>query len=140
MLIKHCRGYELEKEKPNTSEDFFNRSEIVFGEDGQEKTFHVLYVRFFDESMNEFTPYDQNPVFKAGSREVQFKDIVALSCLLKNPGFRHRKRIYLNTKADFASYFQDLDFSKLPSIFEALESKKSYDLRSPLDFIVQPQQ
>ena len=140
MLIKHCRGYELEKEKPNTSEDFFNRSEIVFEEDGQEKTFHVLYVRFFDESMNEFTPYDKDPVFKAGSREVQFKDIVALSCLLKNPGFRHRKRIYLNSKADFASYFQDLDFSRLPSIFEALESKKSYDLRSPLDFIVQPQQ
>ncbi|MBT2686951.1 hypothetical protein J7I93_02015 [Bacillus sp. ISL-47] len=139
MLIKYCRGYELEKEKPNTSEDFFNRSEVVFEEDGQEKTFHVLYVRFFDESTNEFTPYGSDPVFAAGSREVEFKDIVALSCLLKNPGFRHRKRIYINSKADFASYFQDLDFSKLPSIFEALENKKSYDLRSPLEFIIQPQ-
>lgn len=139
MLIKHCRGYELEKEKPNTSEDFFNRSEVVFEEDGLEKTFHVLYVRYFDESMNEFTPYESDPVFAAGSREVELKDIVALSCLLKNPGFRHRKRIYINSKADFASYFQDLDFSKLPSIFEALENKKSYGLRSPLEFIIQPQ-
>lgn len=139
MLVKHCNGYELEKEKPNTSEDFFNRSEIVFEEDGQEKTFHVLYVRFFDESMKEFTPFENDPAFKAGSREVEFKDIVALACLLKNPGFRHRKRIYINSKAEFASYFQDLDFNKLPVIFEDLESKKGYDLRSPLDFIIQPQ-
>ncbi|EFV77646.1 hypothetical protein HMPREF1013_02147 [Bacillus sp. 2_A_57_CT2] len=129
----------MKKKSRTLRKTFFNRSEIVFEEDGQEKTFHVLYVRFFDESMNEFTPYEQDPVFIAGSREVQFKDLVALSCLLKNPGFRHRKRIYLNSKADFASYFQDLDFSKLPSIFEALENKKSFDLRSPLDFIVQPQ-
>ncbi|GLB58049.1 hypothetical protein [Cytobacillus sp. NCCP-133] len=139
MLIKRCSGYELEKEKPNTSEDFFNRSEVVFEEDGQEKTFHVLYVRYFDEAMDEFTPYVSDPVFAAGSREVEFKDMVALSCLLKNPGFRYRKRIYINSKADFASYFQELDFSKLPSIFEALENKKSYDLRSPLEFIIQPQ-
>lgn len=139
MLIKQCKGYELEKEKSNTSEDFFNRSEITFEEDGHEKTLHVLYVRYFDECLTEFTPYDSNTVFKVGSKEVDFKDIVALICLLKNPGFRHRKRVYINSKIEFASYFQDIDFSKLPSIFEALDSKNVYNLRSPLEFIVQPQ-
>ncbi|MFO1441760.1 hypothetical protein KDN24_00625 [Bacillus sp. Bva_UNVM-123] len=139
MFIKECQGYELEKEKSNTSEDFFNRSEITFEEDGQEKTLHVLYVRYFDEFFPEFTPFETNPLFKAGTREVDFKDIVALVCLLKNPGLRHRKRIYINSQTEFASYFQDVDFSKIPTIFEELENKKSYHLRSPLEFIVQPQ-
>lgn len=139
MLIKKCYGYELEKEKSNTSEDFFNRSEITFEEEGQEKTLHVLYVRFFDELFKEFTPFVSDPIFNAGGREVYFKDIVALVCLLKNPGLRHRKRIYISSQADFASYFQDVDLSKLPTIFEQLESQKSYSLRSPLEFIVQPQ-
>ncbi|MBS4191093.1 hypothetical protein KHA94_12960 [Bacillus sp. FJAT-49705] len=139
MLIKQCKGYELEKEKSNTSEDFFNRSEITFEEDGQEKTLHVLYVRYFEELVNEFTPFESNPIFKAGSADVELKDIVALVCLLKNPGFRHRRRVYINSKIEFASYFQDIDFSKLPAIFESLNSQNSYNLRSPLEYIVQPQ-
>ncbi|TCJ05560.1 hypothetical protein [Cytobacillus praedii] len=139
MLIKHCKGYELEKEKSNTSEDFFNRSEITFEEDGQEKTLHVLYVRYFDELAHEFTPFESSPIFIAGSREVEFKDIVALICLLKNPGFRHRKRVYINSKLEFAAYFQDVDYTKLPAIFEDLETKKIFNLRSPLEYIVQPQ-
>lgn len=139
MLIKQCKGYELEKEKSNTSEDFFNRSEITFEEDGQEKTLHVLYVRYFDELAHEFTPFESSPIFKAGPREVEFKDIVALICLLKNPGFRHRKRVYINSKLEFAAYFQDVDYTKLPAIFEDLETKKIFNLRSPLEYIVQPQ-
>ncbi|MFE8695600.1 hypothetical protein ACFYKT_04405 [Cytobacillus sp. FJAT-53684] len=139
MLIKQCKGYELEKEKSNTSEDFFNRSEMIFEEDGQEKTLHILYVRYFDEFIQEFTPFETSPLFTVGSREVEFRDIVALVCLLKNPGFRHRKRVYINTKNEFASYFKDIDYAKLPAIFEDLETKKSHSLRSPLDYIVQPQ-
>ncbi|MBY0122536.1 hypothetical protein [Bacillus sp. S/N-304-OC-R1] len=138
MLIKQCNGYELEKEKSNTSEDFFNRSEITFEEEGTEKTLHVLYVRYFEDLLNEFTPFASNPIFTAKSREVELKDVVALVCLLKNPGFRHRKRVYINSQAEFASFFQDIDFSKLPAIFESLENSNSYHLRSPLDYILQP--
>ena len=138
MIIKQCNGYELEKEKSNTSEDFFNRSEITFEEDGVEKTLHVLYVRYFEDLLSEFTPFESNPIFSAGERAVELKDMVALVCLLKNPGFRHRKRVYINTQMEFASYFQDVDFSKLPAIFDALGSQKSYHLRSPLEYIVQP--
>lgn len=139
LLIKECKGYELEKAQSNTSEDFFNRSEVTFEEEGQEKTLHVLYVRYFEEIFHEFTPYEGNPLFKAGSREVEFKDIAALVCLLKNPGLRHRKRVYINTQSELASYFQDIDYSKLPAVFESLEQHKVYNLRSPLEFIVQPQ-
>jgi hypothetical protein len=139
LLLKKCKGYELEKEKPNTSEDFFNRSEVVYIENGEEKTLHVLYVRFFDEQISEFTPYSKDPIFHVGSKEISFKDIVALACIIKNPGFRHRKRVYINNRVEFASYFQDIDFAKLPEIFQSIEEKQGYELKSPLEFIVQPQ-
>src|SRR5687768_7905199 len=123
MLIKQCVGYELEKEKSNTSEDFFNRSEVTFVENGKEKTLHVLYVRFFDELIGSITPYEADPVFKAGSREVYLRDLVAIAALLKNPGYRHRKRVYINVQKEFADIFNGLEFSKLPEIFESIEQK-----------------
>lgn len=138
LLIKECKGFELEKEKSNTSEDFFNRSIVTFNEDGEEKTLHVLYVRYFDEFFHEFTPYKQDPIIVQENNEVAFKDIVALVCLLKNPGLRDRKRLYINSKQEFASYFQDINYNKLPEIFLALHQKKEYELRSPLEFIMQP--
>ncbi|NRD80624.1 hypothetical protein HPT25_25190 [Bacillus sp. BRMEA1] len=139
MLIKECKGYELEKEQSNTSEDFFNRSEITFKEDGVEKTLHVLYVRYFDEIFTEFTPYQNDPIFVQDGQEVMFKDIVALVCLLKNPGLRERKRLYINSKQEFASYFQNVNYHKLPGIFLSIKQSNGYELRSPLDFILQPQ-
>ncbi|AIM15493.1 MULTISPECIES: hypothetical protein [Neobacillus] len=137
MQVLKCRGYELEKQKSNTSEDFFNRSEITFVDDGKERTLHVLYLRYFDEIFQEFTPFEQDPIFSGSGYEVHFKDIVALVCLLKNPGLRERKRLYINSKYEFASYFQNIHFDKLREIFESLHQKNSYDLRSPLEFILQ---
>lgn len=139
MLIKECKGFELEKEKSNTSEDFFNRSEVTFVEDGEEKTLHVLYVRYFDQIISEFTPYQQDPVIVQEGNEVTFKEIVALVSLIKNPGLRNRKRLYINSKQEFASYFQDINFNKLPEIMLALKQNNGFELRSPLEFIMQPQ-
>ncbi|QPA29909.1 hypothetical protein [Thermaerobacillus caldiproteolyticus] len=138
MRIRRCQGYELEKAQPNTSEDFFNRSEVTFVEDGDEKTLHVLYVRYFEEAFPSFTPYEQDPIFSVQGRDVYFKDIVALVCLLKNPSFRHRKRVYVNEEKEFRRYFEHIEFTKLPEIFAALETKGEYELTSPLLFITQP--
>lgn len=138
MLIKDCIGYELEKEKSNTSEDFFNRSEVTFIDESEEKTLHVLYVRYFDEFIQEFTPYQQYPIFTKDNIQVTFKDIVALVCLIKNPGLRNRKRLYINSKQEFASYFQDIDFEKLPEIVLGVKQNNNFKLRSPLDYIKQP--
>ena len=138
MLIKDCIGYELEKEKSNTSEDFFNRSEVTFIENSEEKTLHVLYVRYFEEFFQEFTPYQQNPIITKDNIQVTFKDIVALVCLIKNPGLRNRKRLYINSKQEFASYFQDIDFEKLPEMVLAVKQTNKFDLRSPLEYIIQP--
>jgi hypothetical protein len=138
LLIKDCIGYELEKEKSNTSEDFFNRSEVTFIDESEEKTLHVLYVRYFDEFLQEFTPYQQNPIFTKDNIQVTFKDIVALVCLIKNPGLRNRKRLYINSKQEFASYFQDIDFEKLSEIVLGVKQNNNFELRSPLDYIKQP--
>lgn len=138
MNIKVCKGYELEKALPNTSEDFFNRSEVTYVEDGIEKTFHVLYVRYFDGLIGALTPFKEDPIFQVASRNVYFKDIVAIACLIKNPDNRHRKRTYINSEKEFSKVFQDLDFDKLKSIFQSLEKHNGYELQSPIEFIIQP--
>lgn len=138
MLIKQCVGYELEKEKSNTSEDFFNRSEVTFVEDGKEKTLHVLYVRYFDELVGRITPFEQNPLFNAGNKQIFMKDLVALAALLKNPGYRHRKRVYISEQREFTDIFKGLDFNKIPGIYEGIEQNDSFEVRSPLEYIVQP--
>ena len=138
MFIKQCKGYELEKAKPNTSEDFFNRSEVTFEDAGTEKTLHVLYVRFFEEKFPEFTPFKKDPIFEIGEKAIEFKDIVAIVSLIKNPELRHRKRVYINSLQEFISLFQDVDFDKLKTIFQDLDGGKGYELRSPLEFIALP--
>jgi hypothetical protein len=137
LFITDCIGYELEKEKSNTSEDFFNRSEVSFIDHSEEKTLHVLYVRYFDEFFQEFTPYQQNPILTKDDIQVTFKDIVALVCLIKNPGLRNRKRLYINSKQEFASYFQDIDFDKIPEIVFSVKQNNKFALHSPLDYIKQ---
>ncbi|MGM7684826.1 hypothetical protein ACSVDA_22215 [Cytobacillus sp. Hm23] len=134
MLIKNCNGYELEKEKPNTSEDFFNRSEVTFVEDGEERTFHLLYIRYFDERLSEFTPYNSDPVFTIGEKDIHFKDIVGLICLLKKPQFLSRKRVYINNINEFVEYFKDVQFEKLPEIFQSIEYNEGYKVDSTLLF------
>ncbi|MDQ0269296.1 hypothetical protein [Cytobacillus purgationiresistens] len=128
MLIKHYKGWELEKEMPNTFEDFFNRSEVAFEEDGLEKTLTITYVQYFEEFLSEFTPYDKNPLFMAGSREVEFKDIVAIATLLNQPALSKRKRIFVRSQSELQTLFKGYDFSKLPDILESIENKSALQL------------
>ncbi|KAA0550323.1 hypothetical protein FZW96_03005 [Bacillus sp. BGMRC 2118] len=137
MQILECKGYELEKAQPNTSEDFFNRSEVRFVEDGEEKTFHLLYIRYFDEVFNQFTPFEENPIFTVSGQEVFFKDIVAIVCLIKNPSFRHRKRVYINNQREFEQYFSAINVEKLKELVEGVWQQGKYNLDSPLLFIEQ---
>lgn len=139
MFIKDCRGYELEKARPNTSEDFFNKSAVSFEESGKRNIFTVLFVRYFEERMSDFTPFKENPIFQVGSRKVEFKDIVALVFLLKNSEFKRRKRVYVNSLEEFSSYFQGMDYELVKVVFQSLEDKKGYELYSPLEVIAQLQ-
>lgn len=122
MILKEIKGYELEKALPNTSEDFFNRSEVTYEYDGIEKTLHVLYVRFFEEQLNDFTPFTGDPIFRIGDNDVNFKEIVALACLLKDPSLTERKRVYINSKEELASYFDEENVQQVKIALEQLNS------------------
>lgn len=120
MILQELKGYELEKAQPNTSEDFFNRSEVTYIHHGKEQTLYVLYVRYFEEILPEFTPFAGDPVFQVEEREVAFKEIVALACLLKQPQLVNRKRIYINTKEELSTYFDADIVQRLQQVIEQM--------------------
>ncbi|MFY0757752.1 hypothetical protein AB1K32_02580 [Metabacillus dongyingensis] len=103
MIIKNCRGYELEKEMPNTSEDFFNRSEVTIVSKKAEKTFYVLYVRYFEDVFRE-----RNAFLFEGT-DLRIKDVMALICIIQNEALLERKRLYINTEEEFLMYLQGID-------------------------------
>lgn len=135
MIIKECKGYELVKEKPNTSEDYFNRSEITYEEDGVEKHLHVLFVRYYEENFEQHTPFTENPVLTVNGTEIYIRDMVALICLLKNPGLRHRKRLYINTEKEFQFYFQEMNFEKIKELLTELIKNNRVEVKSPLQYV-----
>ncbi|WP_028400442.1 hypothetical protein [Ectobacillus panaciterrae] len=116
MEIKEIKGYELVKAQANTSEDFFNRSEVTYMHEGTERTLHVLYIRYFEEQLQQFTPFSGNPVFIVGERGIEFKEIAALACLLQDPQLINRKRMYINTLEEFRTYFDAANMNRLQQI------------------------
>jgi len=131
MLIKEIKGYELEKAQPNTSEDFFNRSEVTFSENGTEKTLNLLYLRYFDEIFNEFVPFENDPLFSIGEKPIYFKDVIGLIWMLKNPELKNRKSVYINDKNELIEFCKEVDYQKLPEIVEKI-TKGGYELTSPI--------
>jgi hypothetical protein len=128
MIIKRCEGFELEKEQANQPLDLFNRSEVSYVDNGEQKTLHVLYLRYFDEKISEFTPYNGQSLFQAGDREVRFKDIVAVVCLLNNEAYQHKRRVYINNEKEFVSHFEGLGDRMLQELFQSLEQNGSYEM------------
>ncbi|WP_137789003.1 hypothetical protein [Bacillus sp. E(2018)] len=103
MLIQLIYGIELEKEKPNTSEDFFNRSEVMYELGGKTQTFHLLYVRYFEEKLQE--ELIQHDFWKDYLNTYKIREIVALVALTSNDSYLKRKRIYINDYDEFRDLF-----------------------------------
>ncbi|MED1863608.1 hypothetical protein P4V41_09120 [Fictibacillus nanhaiensis] len=94
---------ELEKEKPNTSEDFFNRSEVTYECNGKTQTFYLLYVRYFEEKLQE--ELTQHDFWNNYLSVYKVTEIAALTALLKNPAYLRRKRSYINKYEEFRNLF-----------------------------------
>ncbi|MEB1808725.1 MAG: hypothetical protein LPK26_15795 [Bacillaceae bacterium] len=120
MIILKAEGIELEKEKPNTSEDFFNRSTVTYTDNGQERELNVLYVRYFDEKSSEISPFKESPIVATSQREITFKDIVALVWLLQNSGNKEKKRIYINELKEMEALFRGVDPEQVKEIMNNL--------------------
>ncbi|EJR30861.1 MULTISPECIES: hypothetical protein [Bacillus cereus group] len=128
MIIIGYAGCELEKAKPNTSEDFFNRSEVTYILNNQEKTFSVLYVRYFEEILQEIIPFEGNPVYKVEEQDVYLRDIVAIACLVKDKELRAQKRLYLNEVTEFQRYFDEGTVVKVQEILAELHKNKRVEI------------
>jgi len=128
MIIIGYAGHELEKAKPNTSEDFFNRSEVTYILNDKEKTFSVLYVRYFEEVIQEITPFEGNPVCKVEEQDIYLRDIVAICCLVKDKELRAQKRLYLNNMEEFQQYFDEGTVSKVQEILAELHKNKRVEI------------
>ena len=86
MIIKGYVGYELEK-RNLIHQKIFNRSEVTYILNGKEN-FSVLYVRYFEEVLQEITPFEGNPVYKVEEQNIYLRDIVAICCLMKDKELR----------------------------------------------------
>lgn len=138
ILITKCEGAQLEKSSPASPEDSFVRSMVRFEADGREKTFHLVYLRFFEDDMAAYTPFSGDPLYTVGRREVMFKDIAAFAAFIQHPEFQNRKRVYVTDREKFTPLFQNLDYAKVKSLFETIESKGAYEFKSSIVFLKQP--
>ncbi len=57
------------------------------------KLFSVLYVRYFEEVLQEITPFEGNPVYKVEEQNIYLRDIVAICCLMKDKELRAQKNV-----------------------------------------------
>lgn len=128
MELIRSEGFELIKEEKNHPTDMFNRSEVTYLLDGKEREFQVVYLRYFDEIIDQVTPFQTNPVFTTSGKEVFLKDIVALVALLTNEKNQLNKRIYISDGKEFKSLFAGLDVEKLQNTMETLYKNKKVAL------------
>jgi hypothetical protein len=128
MLLKRSEGFELEKEQKNHPTDMFNRSEVTYSVGGEEREFQVVYIRYFDEIVDQLTPFPANPVFTASGKEVFLKDIVAITALMTNTNYQTNKRIYINDEKEFKQLFKNLDVEKLKNAIESLYKSGKVEL------------
>ena len=120
MEILSCIGYELEKEKPNSPEDFFNRSIVTYRHNGRIKEFQVIYIRYFEEVLLQKENEEISQI-KDLLTDYTLKDIIALLYLLKNTCFQERKRVYINSEATFLPIFENLPFIQVKEILNNME-------------------
>ncbi|MEQ6389020.1 hypothetical protein RZN22_06795 [Bacillaceae bacterium S4-13-58] len=135
MKIKQIHGYELDKEKSNSPEDFFNRSEVLLDIDGEDHVFSLLYVRYFDELRSEFTPFESDPIMIFGEKTVDLKDVVALIALIRNPEWKSRKKVYISELEDYKKIFKDIKWDSMQQLCMKIADGKSYYLESNTSFI-----
>ena len=118
MNILKCIGYELEKEKSNSPEDYFTRSSVTYKQNGKIKEFQIIYIRYFEEVL-----LGQEEVMVRVEElltDYTLKDIVALLFLLQNPSYQERKRVYINSETVFMQVFENSSFVQVKEILNKI--------------------
>ncbi|MDM5338810.1 hypothetical protein QUF84_16475 [Fictibacillus enclensis] len=121
LKIRSFAGYELQKEKSNSPEDLFNRSEVKYTHQGKDRSFELLYVRFLEEQLPDLT----EQLTMENGEQLAVKDIAALACLMQADGYLERRKVYINNQDQFSILFQNLDWNKVKKIWVQMEQHTS---------------
>lgn len=114
MRIVASTGYELEKEKSNSPEEFFNRSEVIYEQKGAKKVFQLLYLRYFEEQL---PVHIAEPLKMAFGEDVAFRDVSALAALVNREAYQNRRKLYINNENEFHSLFADTDWANVQKLW-----------------------
>ncbi|MGM9925959.1 MAG: hypothetical protein ACI35R_17070 [Bacillus sp. (in: firmicutes)] len=127
LIIKEYAGYEIIKEKPASPQDSFHYSQVVYIHNGEERTLHVLYLKYFEELLADLgSPFIEGPLLKLENRNVCIKDAMALIYLLLHPEAKERKRIYISSREHFLDILEKCNYNEVILILEALEKQQTY--------------
>jgi len=105
MRILEFGGIEMQKESKTSFQDYFNESFLWIEDQGKKRRFSIVYLRYFEEKMDLFTPFKENPILSYGDKEYHLRDVLALIYFLRFPKNRGRKRLYIPNGEDFANIF-----------------------------------
>lgn len=123
MRIHEFSGIEMEKESKASFQDYFNESYVTFFEQGSAKQFSVVYLRYFEEQLQTYTPFPNNPLLTLNDNEYYLRDCLALIYFLNFPNERHRKRIFISDENEFKRIFEGMDEGKLAEMIGRLVNK-----------------
>ncbi|HET7629217.1 MAG TPA: hypothetical protein VFK44_12665 [Bacillales bacterium] len=137
MKIIHCSGERLEKSSPTSPEDAFVRSTVKYEADGRERKLEVVYLRCFEDDLSEWAPFEGDPLFAAGTREVHLRDAAAVAALVQDPKMQQRKRLYLHDVKGLANLFERLNVEAFIELFQRLETEGCYLWTSSIPFLKQ---
>ncbi|WLD91878.1 hypothetical protein [Alkalihalobacillus sp. AL-G] len=131
MIITSCKGQELEKSQSNSPEDFFNRSVVTYKvKAGKERSFSLLYLRYFEEKIAELTPFNEDPIFEINNQPVHLRDVIGLIALNKHPEYEERHRVYINEENQFADLFKGIEADEIQQMITHLYEKGQLNLHA----------
>jgi len=127
MRIASFYGIEMEKEMKTSFQDYFNESIVTYIKEGTEHTLSVVYLRYFEENITQFTNFQENPICIFKDREIFLCDIVGLVYLVKNYKKSNRKRIFISDGQEFSTIFNDFHLDELICVLEKVDKRESFE-------------
>lgn len=108
MEIVNFGGFEMEKEMKTSFQDYFNESYLDIIEHGRKRRFTIVYLRFFEDNMEDYTLFTGNPICTINGRGYNLREVFALIYFFKHPEKRSRKRIYISDGEVFSESLKDV--------------------------------
>ncbi|MFC0523098.1 hypothetical protein ACFFGV_05750 [Pontibacillus salicampi] len=131
MQIITCKGYTLEKKQPNSPEDAFSLSELVYQDRQEEQKLEVTYITYFESTIAEEEKKKLYDMIEG--TPFQLKDLIALFAFIQYPEYKHRKRVFINQEANFNKLFESLHWGNVSNMLGLLAKGRPVDVDTVLE-------